>query len=170
MLMYSGCYGKRILNVALISYVIFSQNYQNIEIVIEYYSPSYLHSRKVRFAHLSLEIQRSIVKLHLNYYFVCLSTFQWNECGRVERANEFIFHFFGSPYNSSLLFKSQNGRLELTYVVKNTFLPFAGVRRMQARERRAYVHVGAKTVPTKYCTPAHTHTRPRTWEQNDFYI
>ena len=33
-------------------------------------------SRKVRFAHLSLEIQRSIVKLHLNNYFVCLSTFQ----------------------------------------------------------------------------------------------
>ena len=36
-------------------------------------------------------------------------------------ASEFICQLSGSPFDSSLLFKSQNGHLELTYVVKTHF-------------------------------------------------
>ena len=61
--------------------------------------------------------------------------------------------------------KHKNDRKIAPYVVKNTFLLIAGVRRP-----RAFVHVGAETVPMRYLTPAHTHTRPRTRQQNDIYI
>ena len=54
------------------------------------------NSRKVRFAHLSLDIQRSIVKMHLNYNFVSL------------------------PFSEITFFcsESQNGHSELPFVEK----------------------------------------------------
>ena len=57
--------------------------------------------------------------------------------------------------------KSKNDLKLPSYVVKNTFTQIAGVRRARALEQRAYVHVGAETVPTRYRTPAYTHTHPR---------
>ena len=57
--------------------------------------------------------------------------------------------------------KIKNDRKLVLYVVKSTFLPIAGVQRMRALDLRAYVHVDAEAVPTRYRTPAHSHTRPR---------
>ena len=54
----------------------------------------------------------------------------------------------------------KNGRKIVSYVVKYIFSPIAGVRRARALVRRVGVHVGAKTVPTRYHTPAHTNTDP----------
>ena len=55
---------------------------------------------------------------------------------------------------------TKNDRKIVSYVIKNTFSSIAGVRRARADERPSYLHIGAKVVPMRYSTPAHTHTRP----------
>ena len=72
-------------------------------------------------------------------------------------------------YNSYEQYKPQTDRLELPYVVKNTILRAAGVRRARSESLPWSVHMGAKTVPTSYRTPNSVQGHPRSPGQNIYY-
>ena len=87
----------------------------------------------------------------------------FTHCGRASVINQFQYwpsHYFDIICNSSLVSESLNGRYRLTYVVKNTFSSTAGACEAWSLVQVPYVHVGSKTVPMRYRTPAYTHTRP----------
>ena len=64
----------------------------------------------------------------------------------------------------------KNGRKIVSYLEKDIFLPIAGVQRARALVRRASVHVGAKTVPTMYCTPAYMGPSPKNCRKIVSYV